>query len=46
MQKGLGISDSPALSRASVKKQLRAWGIAETPTSLHYSPSSSGPTAS
>ena len=26
MQKGLGISDSPALSRASVKKQLRAWG--------------------
>jgi Fe-S oxidoreductase len=35
MQKGLGISDSPALSRASVKKQLRAWGIAEaTPTSL------------
>ncbi|MCF2912659.1 D-2-hydroxyglutarate dehydrogenase YdiJ [Halomonas sp. Cn5-12] len=35
MQKGLGISDSPALSRASVKKQLRAWGVAEaTPTSL------------
>lgn len=35
MRGGLGISDSPALSRASVKKQLRAWGIAEaTPTSL------------
>ncbi|NDL71521.1 D-2-hydroxyglutarate dehydrogenase YdiJ [Vreelandella alkaliphila] len=35
MRKGLGISDSPQLSRASVKKQLRAWGIAEaTPTSL------------
>ncbi|MBR2513123.1 MAG: FAD-binding oxidoreductase [Halomonas sp.] len=35
MSKGLGISDSPQLSRASLKKQLRAWGIAEaTPTSL------------
>ncbi|NGO88180.1 MAG: FAD-binding protein [Halomonas sp.] len=35
MHKGLGISDSPTLSRASVKKQLRAWGVAEaTPTSL------------
>jgi FAD/FMN-containing dehydrogenase/Fe-S oxidoreductase len=35
MRKGLGMSDSPQLSRASVKKQLRAWGIAEaTPTSL------------
>ncbi|AQU82982.1 MULTISPECIES: D-2-hydroxyglutarate dehydrogenase YdiJ [unclassified Halomonas] len=35
MRKGLGISDSPHLSRASVKKQLRAWGVAEaTPTSL------------
>ena len=35
MRGSLGISDSPALSRASVKKQLRAWGIAEaTPTAL------------
>ncbi|MDR5898599.1 FAD-binding and (Fe-S)-binding domain-containing protein [Halomonas vilamensis] len=35
MTKGLGISDSPDLSRASVKKQLRAWGVAEaTPTAL------------
>jgi FAD/FMN-containing dehydrogenase/Fe-S oxidoreductase len=35
MSKGLGISDSPTLSRASVKKQLRAWGVAEaTPTAL------------
>ncbi|RUR33981.1 FAD-binding oxidoreductase [Vreelandella andesensis] len=35
MRKGLGMSDSPLLSRASVKKQLRAWGVAEaTPTSL------------
>ncbi|WP_438455558.1 D-2-hydroxyglutarate dehydrogenase YdiJ [Vreelandella venusta] len=35
MRKGLGMSDSPQLSRASVKKQLRAWGVAEaTPTSL------------
>ncbi|MBZ5489266.1 (Fe-S)-binding protein, partial [Halomonas aquamarina] len=35
MRKGLGISDSPRLSRASVKKQLRAWGVAEaTPTAL------------
>ncbi|RUR31382.1 D-2-hydroxyglutarate dehydrogenase YdiJ [Vreelandella nanhaiensis] len=35
MRNGLGMSDSPKLSRASVKKQLRAWGVAEaTPTSL------------
>ncbi|WP_404474017.1 FAD-binding oxidoreductase [Vreelandella venusta] len=35
MSTGMGISDSPQLSRASVKKQLRAWGVAEaTPTSL------------
>ncbi|TVP49239.1 MAG: FAD-binding oxidoreductase [Halomonas sp.] len=35
MRGPLGISDSPALSRASVKKQLSAWGVAEaTPTSL------------
>ncbi|HDZ45777.1 hypothetical protein LCGC14_0191530 [marine sediment metagenome] len=35
MRGQLGISDSPALSRASVKKQLRAWGVAEaTPTAL------------
>ncbi|AYF35607.1 FAD-binding oxidoreductase [Vreelandella alkaliphila] len=35
MRQGLGMSDSPQLSRASVKKQLRAWGVAEaTPTSL------------
>lgn len=35
MRRGLGISDSPQVSRASVKKQLRAWGVAEaTPTSL------------
>ncbi|MGY4879142.1 FAD-binding and (Fe-S)-binding domain-containing protein [Vreelandella aquamarina] len=35
MRKGLGISDSPQISRASVKKQLRAWDVAEaTPTSL------------
>ncbi|MDP3534774.1 MAG: FAD-binding and (Fe-S)-binding domain-containing protein [Halomonas sp.] len=35
MSKGLGVSDSPLLSRASVKKQLKAWGVAEaTPTSL------------
>lgn len=31
----LGMSDSPALSRSSVKKQLNAWGIAEaTPLTL------------
>ncbi|MCS2608969.1 D-2-hydroxyglutarate dehydrogenase YdiJ [Halomonas dongshanensis] len=35
MSKGLGISDSPLLSRASVGKQLRAWGVAEaTPQAL------------
>ncbi|MCH4812129.1 D-2-hydroxyglutarate dehydrogenase YdiJ [Vreelandella neptunia] len=35
MRSTLGMSDSPALSRASVKKQLRAWGVAEaTPLSL------------
>ena len=35
MRKGLGMSDSPQLSRTSVKKQLRALGVAEaTPTSL------------
>ncbi|SNY99339.1 D-2-hydroxyglutarate dehydrogenase YdiJ [Halomonas sp. hl-4] len=35
MRKGIGISDSPALSRANLKKKLRAWGVAEaTPTSL------------
>jgi FAD/FMN-containing dehydrogenase/Fe-S oxidoreductase len=35
MRNTLGMSDSPALSRASVKKQLKAWGIAEaTPLSL------------
>ena len=35
MRKGLGISDSPQVSHASVKKQLRAWGIAEaTPQAL------------
>ncbi|WP_249977173.1 D-2-hydroxyglutarate dehydrogenase YdiJ [Vreelandella olivaria] len=35
MRCSVGISDSPQLSRASVKKQLRAWGVAEaTPTSL------------
>ncbi|MFC3283040.1 FAD-binding and (Fe-S)-binding domain-containing protein [Litchfieldella rifensis] len=31
----IGMVDSPRLSRASLKKQLRAWGVAEaTPTSL------------
>ncbi|MGP9643793.1 MULTISPECIES: D-2-hydroxyglutarate dehydrogenase YdiJ [unclassified Halomonas] len=35
MRRSVGMSDSPLLSRASVKKQLRAWGVAEaTPTSL------------
>ncbi|SDO00517.1 D-2-hydroxyglutarate dehydrogenase YdiJ [Vreelandella arcis] len=35
MRKVVGISDSPALSRANLKKKLRAWGVAEaTPTSL------------
>lgn len=35
MRRTLGMSDSPALSRASVKKQLHAWGVAEaTPLSL------------
>ncbi|WGI25263.1 FAD-binding and (Fe-S)-binding domain-containing protein [Halomonas alkaliantarctica] len=35
MRRTLGMSDSPALSRASVKKQLNAWGVAEaTPLSL------------
>ena len=35
MRRTLGMSDSPALSRASVKKQLKAWGVAEaTPLSL------------
>ncbi|MGP9655525.1 D-2-hydroxyglutarate dehydrogenase YdiJ [Halomonas sp. AOP35-4E-18] len=35
MRSSMGMSDSPALSRASVKKQLRAWGVAEaTPMSL------------
>ena len=35
MRNVLGISDSPQVSRASVKKQLRAWGIAEaTPQAL------------
>ena len=37
MRSSVGISDSPALSRASVKKQLKAWGIAEaTPLSLAF----------
>ncbi|MGY2462956.1 D-2-hydroxyglutarate dehydrogenase YdiJ [Vreelandella sulfidaeris] len=35
MRRTLGMSDSPALSRSSVKKQLNAWGVAEaTPLSL------------
>ncbi|MDN6181080.1 MAG: FAD-binding oxidoreductase, partial [Halomonas subglaciescola] len=35
MRRGLGMSDSPAISRASLKKQLRAWGVSPaTPTSL------------
>ncbi|WP_235039784.1 D-2-hydroxyglutarate dehydrogenase YdiJ [Vreelandella profundi] len=35
MGQQLGISDSPALSPSSVKKQLRAWGVAEaTPAAL------------
>lgn len=35
MRRAVGMSDSPTLSRASVKKQLRAWGVAEaTPTAL------------
>ncbi|GAB2710259.1 D-2-hydroxyglutarate dehydrogenase YdiJ [Halomonas garicola] len=35
MRRGLGMSDSPTLSRASLKKQLRAWGVsAATPTAL------------
>ena len=35
MRRTLGVSDSPQLSRGSVKKQLRAWGVAAaTPTSL------------
>ncbi|MGP8289312.1 D-2-hydroxyglutarate dehydrogenase YdiJ [Vreelandella zhanjiangensis] len=35
MRRSVGMSDSPLLSRASVKKQLQAWGVAEaTPTSL------------
>ncbi|MCP1366401.1 FAD-binding oxidoreductase, partial [Halomonas sp. BBD48] len=35
MANGLGMVDSPTLSRASLAKQLRAWGISEaTPTSL------------
>ncbi|MBP5979740.1 MAG: FAD-binding oxidoreductase [Halomonas sp.] len=35
MRRGVGMSDSPLLSRASVKKQLRAWGVAEaTPQAL------------
>ncbi|SNY97643.1 D-2-hydroxyglutarate dehydrogenase YdiJ [Halomonas sp. hl-4] len=35
MRRTLGMNDSPALSRASVKKQLSAWGVAEaTPLSL------------
>ncbi|MFI0472990.1 FAD-binding and (Fe-S)-binding domain-containing protein [Halomonas sp. HMF6819] len=35
MRRVIGMSDSPTLSRASVTKQLRAWGVAEaTPTSL------------
>ncbi|BBI54426.1 FAD-linked oxidase [Vreelandella olivaria] len=35
MRRTLGMSDSPALSQASVKKQLNAWGVAEaTPLSL------------
>jgi FAD/FMN-containing dehydrogenase/Fe-S oxidoreductase len=35
MRRGLGMSDSPTISRASLKKQLEAWGVsAATPTSL------------
>ncbi|KPQ20781.1 D-2-hydroxyglutarate dehydrogenase YdiJ [Halomonas sp. HL-93] len=35
MRRTLGMNDSPTLSRASVKKQLSAWGVAEaTPLSL------------
>tara|TARA_R110002012_G_scaffold53185_4_gene136826 strand:+ start:858 stop:3971 length:3114 start_codon:yes stop_codon:yes gene_type:complete len=35
MRAGVGMSDSPALSRSSVKKQLTSWGVAEaTPVSL------------
>ncbi|OEY66390.1 FAD-binding and (Fe-S)-binding domain-containing protein [Marinobacter sp. X15-166B] len=37
MRRTLGISDSPPLSRASVSKQLRAWGVAAaTPASLAF----------
>ncbi|MDN6179927.1 MAG: FAD-binding oxidoreductase [Halomonas subglaciescola] len=35
MRRGLGMSDSPTISRARLKKQLKAWGVsAATPTSL------------
>ncbi|MGO1625777.1 MAG: D-2-hydroxyglutarate dehydrogenase YdiJ [Halomonadaceae bacterium] len=35
MRRGLGMSDSPTISRASLKKQLKAWGVsAATPTTL------------
>jgi Fe-S oxidoreductase len=35
MRRGLGMSDSPTISRANLKKQLEAWGVsAATPTSL------------
>ncbi|TDB01189.1 FAD-binding and (Fe-S)-binding domain-containing protein [Halomonas marinisediminis] len=35
MARGIGMVDSPTISRASLHKQLKAWGIAEaTPTSL------------
>ncbi|WP_447528275.1 D-2-hydroxyglutarate dehydrogenase YdiJ [Vreelandella sp. TE19] len=35
MRRAIGMSDTPTLSRASVKKQLRAWGMAKaTPTAL------------
>ncbi|WP_311948545.1 D-2-hydroxyglutarate dehydrogenase YdiJ [Halomonas piscis] len=35
MRRGLGMSDSPTIARASLKKQLRAWGVSPaTPTAL------------
>ncbi|GAA3901506.1 FAD-binding and (Fe-S)-binding domain-containing protein [Halomonas cibimaris] len=35
MRRRLGMSDSPAIARASVKKQLKAWGVSPaTPTAL------------
>ncbi|WP_017429991.1 D-2-hydroxyglutarate dehydrogenase YdiJ [Vreelandella jeotgali] len=35
MRRGVGMSDSPTISRASLKKQLKAWGVSPaTPTAL------------